>query len=113
MKTIIAGSRGFNNYAILENAMSQCLWPITEVVSGCARGADTLGERWAHAKRIPVKLFPADWDRDGNRAGYIRNAQMARYAEALIAFWDGKSRGTRDMIETAKAKGWRVMVVPV
>ena len=113
MKTIIAGSRNFYDFNILQNALTNCPWEITEVVSGCARGADTLGERWAFNAHKPIKRFPANWDRDGNRAGYIRNKVMSQYAEALVAFWDGQSRGTRDMIETMKSLGRRVVVIRV
>lgn len=66
---------------------------ITEVVSGVAHGVDKLGERWAQAHKIPVKQFPAQWNKYGNAAGPIRNREMAEYADALIAVWDGQSRG--------------------
>jgi hypothetical protein len=70
-----------------------------EVVSGCARGADQLGERWADERGYPVKRFPADWHKHGKRAGYLRNEEMAGYATHLVAFWDGRSRGTKHMID--------------
>jgi hypothetical protein len=100
MKTIIAGSRDFNDFDYMKAYLATIPpWiEITEVVSGCAQGADTLGEKWAELKRIPVKRFPAEWERLGKRAGPIRNAEMGIYAEGLIAFWDGKSRGTQHMI---------------
>ena len=74
------------------------------------RGVDSMGEEWAKSKSIPVRRFPADWDGLGKAAGFIRNAEMADYADALIAVWDGKSRGTANMIEVAKKKGLKVHV---
>lgn len=117
MRTIIAGSRGITSLATVERAMQDCPWPVTEVVSGCARGVDQLGERWAELHGVPVAMFPAAWRRaDGstNRAaGFERNCAMARYAEALVAVWDGRSKGTRHMIETMRKQGKPVYVVEV
>ena len=75
------------------------------VVCGEARGADTLGRRYAEENGYQVLSFPANWDKYGKRAGYIRNAEMAENADALVVFWDGKSRGTKNMIELASNKG--------
>ncbi len=83
---------------------------ITEVVSGTARGADLAGETWAIMDDVPIKRFPADWDTYGKRAGYLRNEQMAEYADALVAVWDGVSRGTNHMIEAAKVAGLKVSI---
>jgi len=71
----------------------------TEVVSGGAQGVDRLGEEWAKLNSIPVKVYPADWERHGKAAGPIRNAEMSIYAGGLIAFWDGVSKGTAHMID--------------
>ena len=81
--------------------MKQIDWEITEVVSGGARGVDKLGEIWAVKNDIPIRLFPANWKEHGRSAGYIRNKEMANYADALIALWDGKSAGTRHMVDLA------------
>lgn len=105
VKTIIAGSRGIAEYRHVAFACQESGFDITEVVSGGARGVDRLGEQWARAVHLPCTVFPADWDRHGKAAGFIRNEEMARYADALIAIWDGKSRGTADMIARAKAHG--------
>ena len=75
-----------------------------------ARGADRLGERYAKERGYKVIYFPADWDIDGRSAGFKRNVKMAEYADALVAFWDGKSSGTKHMIETAQGKGLDVRV---
>lgn len=111
MKTIIAGSRTATMTDVFD-AMDNCPWQeeITEVVSGCEpKGADRCGENWALAAELPVKRFPANWLL-GKSGGPIRNREMARYADALIAVWDGKSRGTANMIEEAKKCGLRIMI---
>lgn len=88
--------------------MAQWRHPVTEVVSGCCRGVDRAGEEWARQRGIPVKRFPANWKKFGVAAGPIRNAEMAEYAEALVAIPTGVSRGTRDMIDKAKARGLEI-----
>lgn len=110
-KLIIAGSREFNNYELLKQTIKPYLHNITEVVSGTARGADSLGERFAGEFKIPVKRFPADWNNYGRQAGYLRNVQMAKYATACIVFWDGKSKGTQHMINIAKRYGLKLKIV--
>lgn len=81
------------------------------VLSGCARGADKLGEEWAKNTDIPIKRFPADWERHGRKAGFIRNCDMAREADQLVAFWDGKNKGTAHMIKEAKRRKLKVQVI--
>jgi hypothetical protein len=100
MKVIIAGSRDIINKQVLGAAIAESKWfeQLDEIVSGGARGVDSLGEGFAKEYNIPVKQFLADWDTYGKRAGYLRNIQMADYADALIAVWDGKSKGTKHMI---------------
>ena len=99
MKCIIAGSRSIEDYDEVWKAFENCPFAdeITEVVSGCAKGVDTLGERVAFAKGIPVAKFPADWKRFGKRAGPIRNEQMGDYADCAIIVWDGISTGSNHM----------------
>ena len=112
-KVIIAGSRSFQDYPILKEYANFKLSNIRdaiEIVSGGAKGADMLGERYAKEKGYSLKVFPADWERHKNAAGYLRNVQMAEYADALIAFWDGKSRGTMHMIQIAYSYGLKVGV---
>ena len=75
-----------------------------------ARGADRLGERYAKEHGYKVIYMPADWDLYGKSAGFKRNVQMAEYADALVAFWDGVSFGTKHMIETAQKMGLDVRV---
>ena len=117
IKVIIAGTRDFNYYAFLKKNLDYFLQGINpnneeiEIVSGNARGADKLGERYAKEHNLPVKLFPANWDKYGKRAGYLRNQEMANYADVLIAFWDEKSKGTKHMIDIAKKQDLTVIVV--
>jgi len=86
---------------------------ITEVVSGTADGADAAGEAWADSCRIPVRRFPAAWAIHGKAAGKLRNREMAEYGDALLAFWDGMSSGTCDMVTRMVARGKPVRVVPM
>lgn len=132
MRFIIAGGRYFDDPDMLLFAMETVtrglVLTVEEVVSGGQQtrawkddewryfGADYLGEQWARARDIPVSVFEADWDTHGKWAGPKRNKEMAEYAEAgddggcLVAFWDGKSRGTRSMIKLALEQGLEVHV---
>lgn len=130
MKTIVAGSRSIQDQETVDYVLTKLVLKgfigITEVVSGKAKGVDTLAENWARKNGIPVAGFPANWDnvdapgavirtnRYGKKynvlAGYWRNQQMADYADALVAIWDGKSNGTKDMIERAERAGLYVYV---
>jgi len=110
MKTIIAGSRtGVTSQDVME-AIRLSKFEITSVVSGTAAGVDTYGEKYAIGRNLPIVRFPANWERYGGRAGFARNVQMANNAEALIAVWDGSSKGTMHMITTASQKGLKVFV---
>lgn len=115
MKVIIAGCRhitGCDAETAVATAIHGSGWlnQIKEVVSGAARGVDAAGEWWAKYMAIPCTRFPAVWKAHGKAAGPIRNNQMALYADALIAIWDGKSRGTLNMIEAMRALGKPVYV---
>ncbi|AYP68354.1 hypothetical protein PQE75_gp125 [Bacillus phage vB_BcoS-136] len=114
-KIIVAGTRDFNNYDLLKRNLIHLLQnknlDEVEIVSGGARGADKLGERFAKEHNCGLKIFPADWEKYGKSAGYRRNAEMANYADACVCFWDRKSRGTRHMIDLANKKGIKLRVV--
>lgn len=108
MRTIIAGSRGITDFKLVENIINNCIWEITTVISGGARGIDKLGELWAEKNNIPCEVFPADWDTFGKKAGYLRNIEMANTADALIVIWDGLSKGTKHMLTIAKKKKLKI-----
>jgi hypothetical protein len=120
MRTIIAGSRnlpaafGWEQFWQLMEAARQVLpQPITSILSGTAAGIDQMGENWAACRSIPISRWPADWRTFGRAAGPRRNQQMAENADALIAFWDGQSPGTKNMIDHARAKGLYVVEIRV
>lgn len=102
-KVVIAGGRDYINYPLLRN---KCLYYLKDkiendkvvIVSGNAKGADQLGEKFAEEFNLEIELHPADWDGLGRSAGYIRNEEMIKVADAVICFWDGESRGTGHMI---------------
>ena len=102
MRYIIAGGRDFDNIYIMAQALDPFEEDITEVVSGTARGADSIGEQWARGRDIPIKRFEPNWEQYGKSAGFIRNSEMGAYADAAICFWNGKSAGTKHMIQTMK-----------
>lgn len=108
--TIIAGSRDNVTQDDIDQAMTKIDWKVSKVISGTARGADQFGENWALRQGIPVDRYPADWDKHGKSAGYKRNEKMATMAEALVAVWDGESRGTTHMINIAVERGLKVHV---
>lgn len=90
----------FSQFHLINAAVVKTGWTVTEVVSGMAAGADTLGGKWAFDRGIPIAKFPASWKEHGKAAGPIRNKEMAMYANALIVFiWPG-SRGSQNMLET-------------
>lgn len=116
MKLIIAGGRDFGDYNALSVAVKTIQADIPEdediaIVSGTARGADRLGEQFAELNDIRVVKYPANWDYYGKSAGFRRNEEMARNATHLLAFWDGTSRGTEHMINTAKRFELKTTVV--
>ena len=103
MKVIVAGSRDLLDYPLVKEAIERSGFTITELVSGGARGVDTLGEKWAKENNIPVKRFPANWNLHGRGAGPIRNREMAEYADACIALALCAGPGTKNMIRTAES----------
>jgi hypothetical protein len=116
-KLIIAGGRDFKDEGLMIEKLNEYLdlynieLEELEIVSGMARGADSLAVTIAEENEITLAEFPAKWDKHGKAAGYKRNTRMAKYADALLAFWDGESRGTRHMIDTAKEFGLTLQVV--
>ena len=115
MKIIIAGTRTFTNYKKLCKVCDHLLQDQTniEIVSGTCRGTDKLGEQYAKERGCKLTQFPADWNKYGKAAGPKRNQQMANYADVLIAFWDGKSRGTKNMIDLAKNADFKIWIINI
>ena len=115
-RVIIAGSRDFKNYDLL---VGKCSYLLSEkmkthdivIISGTARGADQLGEKYAEEMGFELEKYPADWDKYGKSAGYIRNKEMAENADAVICFWNGISAGTKHMVDIAKEKGLMLKVI--
>ena len=103
-RVIVAGSRDFDDYKLLKSKLDFYLKNKKDIVimSGTARGADKLGEQYAKEKGYQLLKFPADWNTYGKRAGYIRNKEMLKNADAVICFWDGISKGTEHMIEITR-----------
>ena len=121
-KIIVAGSRNFSNYNLLKLELNKFIDEYKNtlnssdddkigIISGHARGADKLGEQYARAHNHFCYIMPANWDKYGKRAGYIRNSKMAEKGNALIAFWDGQSKGTYNMIELAKKAGLKTKII--
>jgi hypothetical protein len=111
-RVIVAGSRGFDDYQTLSETCDFFLKKKKNVIiiSGNAKGADKLGEQYAKERGLKLEVYPADWEKYGKSAGFIRNEEMGDIANALIAFWDGESHGTKHMIEYAKNKGLKIRV---
>lgn len=102
MKLAIIGSRTFNNYNQLNEVLEPYKSRITLVISGAAKGADSLGEKWANENNIETLIFPADWNTYGKRAGFIRNEDIIKNCECVVAFWNGKSKGTAHSLSLCK-----------
>lgn len=113
MKVIIAGTRTFNDYGVVLQAIQDSKFQITTLVCGMADGVDLLGLRWAVENNVPVEEFYARWNELGRAAGHIRNEQMAKAAQGLILIWNGQSKGSRSMKSLAKKYGLEIFEVVV
>lgn len=109
MKYIIAGSRSLTSYKMVKEVLDS-FNDITEIVSGNAKGPDRLGERYARNMKIPVTIFKPNWKKYGKAAGPKRNIKMGDYADRAIVFWDGTSKGTKQMIDYARSIGMVVHI---
>lgn len=110
MKVGIVGSRGFMNYQMVCDEMS-LIDDVEVVVSGGARGADFLGEKWAKDNNKEILIFKPDWNKYGKRAGFIRNEDIVKNSDYVIAFWDGESKGTKSSIDLCKKFGIKLKIV--
>lgn len=115
MKIAVVGSRGFKNYYHLEMNLNEFKWDweYITIVSGGAKGADELAKKYAIDNNVPFIEVPADWNSLGKAAGAIRNGRMVDMVEVVLAFWDGESKGTRDMINKTLSKNKELHVYPV
>lgn len=113
MKTIIAGSRTVSRLSIIPTAVRESGFRISMIISGGTQGVDRLGELYVAMMKIPLTIKRADWDRYGKSAGYLRNVEMAKEADALIAIWDDVSRGTKHMIDIATERQLKVYIFKV
>jgi hypothetical protein len=116
MKIGIIGSRTFNNYELLKEVMSDYIYQgslldCELVVSGGANGADKLGERWAKENGIPTLIFKPDWGKYGKSAGFIRNEDIIKNSDFVVAFWDEVSKGTKSSIDLAMKHDIPVRIV--
>lgn len=112
-KVIVAGSRGFRNYSMMERTLDNLLRNKSNItiISGGAEGADHAGETYAINHNLKLTVMSAEWDKYGKSAGYKRNVQMADQADAVVVFWDGVSRGTKHMIDIAGEKKLPMRIV--
>lgn len=109
-RIIVAGSRSITDYKTIRDVLVELDIPTSTIVSGNAVGVDSLGLQYAKEFNVPCEIYNANWDKYGRSAGFIRNKEMANRAHMLVAFWDGKSPGTKHMIELAKDNGLDVIV---
>jgi hypothetical protein len=113
----VVGSRGFNDKWLMAwvlDTLNERAWEeggTLRVVSGGAKGADTLAEKWAGSRKVPCTVFPAEWNRHGNKAGRLRNELMADKCTGAVAFWDSVSPGTRHMIDAVRRRGKQVLLI--
>lgn len=105
-RKVIAGTRNFSNYDVARMYIDACVAEFINeniiILSGCCKGADELGEMYAEERGFGIERYPAQWNQYGKRAGVVSNRKMAEAADLIICFWDGKSKGTKNMIECAK-----------
>jgi len=113
MKLAVVGSRNFNDYPLMKKYLDKIhsIEPITLIVSGGALGADTYAECWAEDNKVNRKIFKPEWNKYGKKAGFLRNVTIIENSNKVIAFWDGKSRGTKHSIDLAKKQDKKCKIV--
>jgi len=109
MKVAVIGSRNFNDYELVKETLTKL--DITLLVSGGAKGADSLGERYANENNITTLIFKPDWERHGRGAGMIRNTDIVKNSDIVVAFWDGSSKGTLDSIRKVEKLNKGLMII--
>lgn len=117
MKVIVAGTRKGISYDSVVSALTFCWVNLgikpTLIIQGGAPGVDAHARRWAQEFKIPIKEYPADWNKYGKAAGPIRNKEMVNEGDMLIAIWNGTSPGTKNIIKLAEDKGISVRIFKV
>jgi hypothetical protein len=111
LKIGVVGSRNFNDYQLLKKTLDNYLDMVFLIVSGGAKGADSLAERWANENSVKTLIFKPDWTQYGKSAGYIRNEKIVRESDLIIAFWDGISKGTNHTINITKKMGKKIIII--
>lgn len=111
LKIGVVGSRSFNDYKLLKDTLDKYKGKMWLLVSGGAKGADSLGEKWANENHIKTLIHRPDWDRYGKSAGFVRNELIVDDSDLIISFWDGLSRGSENSINLAKKKGKEVIII--
>ena len=117
MRVAIVGGRDYDeDFDVFDDLLNNTITEHTksngiEIVSGGARGVDSMAERYAEHHGLTMKVFKADWDRYSRSAGYIRNAEIAKYSDMCIALWDGKSKGTKNTISLFKKMNKTVVII--
>jgi len=109
MKVAVIGSRTFNDYELVKETLTKL--DITLLVSGGAKGADSLGERYASENNITTLIFKPDWGRHGRGAGMVRNTDIVKNSDIVVAFWDGSSKGTLDSIRKVEKLNKGLMII--
>lgn len=111
MKVGIIGSRGFNDYQMVCDEMNTISNEVDLIVSGGAKGADMLGEKWARENNKETLIFKPEWDKYGKRAGFVRNQDIVKNSDMVIAFWDGNSKGTKSSIDLCERFGIKIKII--
>lgn len=111
MRLAVVGSRTFSDTKLAHKILDEYKSLISQIVSGGAAGADTIGEKWAKSNNISTNIIYPEWDKYGKRAGYIRNMLIVDASDAILAFWDGKSKGTKHTIDYAMKLGKAVRII--
>lgn len=111
MRIAVIGSRSYNDYELMKRTLDEYKGIVSLIVSGGARGADSLGEKWANENNVEKLIFLPDWNKHGKAAGFIRNKDIIENSDLVIGFWDGLSKGTEHSLNIAKSKGKQVRIV--
>lgn len=117
VRIVVCGTRAYDDETHVFKALDQLTrkWNKEDIaiVTGGAEGPDKIAEQWSFKRMVTRVIFHADWQKYGKQAGMIRNSEMAKYGTHCVAFWDGESVGTRDMIRKAKKQGLKVKIIDI